>query len=147
MTVLELCSSPAVTAKRDDTVLDAARKLRDRHVGDLVIIDTDNRPVGILTDRDIVVSAVAQSSERLDSLLVGDVMSTNVITVGRLETAENALKKMAAHGIRRLPIVDSAGRVEGIVTLDDLLQRESFQLWNCATVVAREQRKERQRRK
>jgi CBS domain-containing protein len=145
MTVLELCSTPAVTAHREETIVDAARRIRDRHVGDLVVVDKGDRPVGILTDRDIVVSAVAQSADRLDVLRVADVMSTNVITIGRLDTAEDALKKMATHGIRRLPMVDHEGRVEGIVTLDDLLQRESLQLWNSVTVVAKEQRKERQR--
>ena len=145
MTVLELCSTPAVTAQREETIRDAARRIRDRHVGDLVVVDKGGRPVGILTDRDIVVSAVAQSADRLDVLRVADVMSTNVITIGRLDTAEDALKKMATHGVRRLPVVDHEGRVEGIVTLDDLLQRESLQLWNSVTVVAKEQRKERQR--
>ena len=147
MTVLELCSTPAVTAHREATILEAARKIRDRHVGDLVVVDEADRPVGILTDRDIVVGAVAQSPDRLDVLRVAGVMSTNVITIGRLDSAENALKKMAAHGIRRLPVVDHEGRVEGIVTLDDVLQRESLQLWNTVTVVAKEQRKERQRRR
>jgi CBS domain-containing protein len=109
-------------------------------------VDDKSRLVGILTDRDIVVSAVAQSHDRLDSLRVGDVMSTNVQSVRHLETVEAALKKMAAHGVRRLPVLGTDGQVKGVVTLDDLLQHESLQLWNLVTVVAREQRKEHQRR-
>jgi CBS domain-containing protein len=147
MTVTELYSTPVITAHPNDTVVEAAKRLRDKHVGDLVVVDDQKRLVGILTDRDIVVSAVAQSPERIDSLLVGDIMTTDVISVRRTETAEGALKKMAKHGVRRLPVLGSDGQVEGILSLDDLLQRESLQLWNLVTVVAREQRHERELRK
>jgi CBS domain-containing protein len=146
MTTLERCSTPAVTAHRDETVLDAARRIRDRHVGDLVVVDQDNRPVGMLTDRDIVVSGVAQSPDRLDVLRVADIMSTNVITIGRLDAAEDALEKMATHGIRRLPVVDEEGRVEGLVALDDLWRHEPVLVWNGVKFVPKEQRKELQRR-
>jgi CBS domain-containing protein len=147
MTVTELYSTPAVTAHPDETVVEAARRLRDKHVGDLVVVDDKKRLVGILTDRDIVVSAVAQSHERLDSLRVGDIMTTDVVSVRRAETVEAALKKMAARGVRRLPVLGADGQVEGILSLDDLLQRESLQLWNLVTIVAREQRQERELRR
>jgi CBS domain-containing protein len=147
MTVTELYSTPAVTAHPDETVVEAARRLRDKHVGDLVVVDDKKRLVGILTDRDIVVSAVAQSHDRLDSLRVADIMTTDVLSVRRNETVEGALKKMASRGVRRLPVVGADGQVEGILSLDDLLQRESLQLWNLVTVVAREQRHERELRR
>jgi CBS domain-containing protein len=147
MTVTELYTTPAITAHPDETVVEAARRLRDKHVGDLVIVDDKNRLVGILTDRDIVVSAVAQSPDRIDALRVGDIMTTDVLSVRRNETVEGALKKMAARGVRRLPVLGPVGEVEGILSLDDLLQRESLQLWNLVTVVAREQRQEREVRR
>jgi CBS domain-containing protein len=147
MTVTELYSTPVVTAHPHETVVEAARRLRDKHVGDLVVIDDKKRLVGILTDRDIVVSAVAQSHDRLDSLRVVDIMTTDVLSVRRNETVEGALKKMAKRGVRRLPVVGADGQVEGILSLDDLLQRESLQLWNLVTVVAREQRQERELRR
>jgi len=146
MTALELCSTPAVTAHGDETVLAAARRIRDRHVDDLVVVDQDDRPVGILTDHDIVVGAVAQSPDRLELLRVADIMSTNVITIGRLDAAEDALDKVATHGIHRLPVVDEEGRVEGLVALDDLLQREPVLVWNGVKFVPKEQPKELQRR-
>jgi signal-transduction protein with cAMP-binding, CBS, and nucleotidyltransferase domain len=80
-------------------------------------------------------------------LRVGDVMTTDVVSVQRAETVEAALKKMAARGVRRLPVLGADGQVEGILSLDDLLQRESLQLWNLVTVVAREQRHERELRR
>ena len=147
MTVMELYSRPVVTAHPDETVVEAAKRLRDKHVGDLVVVDDKKRLVGILTDRDIVVSAVAQSSDRLEALRVKDIMTTDVLSVRRHETVEGALKKMAARGVRRLPVLGPDDRVEGILSLDDLLQRESLQLWNLVTVVAREQRQEREQRR
>jgi CBS domain-containing protein len=147
MTVSEIYSTPAVTAHPDETVVEAARRLRDRHVGDVIVVDDTKRLVGILTDRDIVVSAVAQSPDRLDSLRVGDIMTTDVLSVRRNETVEDALKKMASRGVRRLPVLGVDGHVDGVLSLDDLLQRESLQLWNLVTAVAREQRQERELRK
>jgi CBS-domain-containing membrane protein len=73
-------------------------------------------------------------------------MSTNVITIGRLDAAEDALEKMATHGIRRLPVVDEEGRVEGLVALDDLWRHEPVLVWNGVKFVPKEQRKELQRR-
>ena len=75
MTAGDLCTRAVVTADPDETIVEAARRMRDRHVGALVIVDTAQRPLGILTDRDIVVSAVAQSPGQLDSLRVADLMT------------------------------------------------------------------------
>jgi predicted transcriptional regulator len=74
MTVNDICTRPAITAHPDETIAEAARRMRDKHVGDLVVADIQQRPIGLLTDRDIVVSAVAQSPDKLESLLVGDLM-------------------------------------------------------------------------
>jgi CBS domain-containing protein len=147
MTVSELCSTPAITAHPDDTIVEAARRLRKKHVGELVVVDDRRQPVGILSDRDIVVSAVAQSPHCLDALRVADVMTPGLVSVRSNETVEHALRTMASHGIRRLPVTGPDGEVEGILSLDDLLQRGSVQLWNLVTTVAREQRRERDGRK
>jgi CBS domain-containing protein len=147
MTVTEIYSTPAVTAHPEETVVEAARRLRDKHVGDLVVVDDRKRPVGILTDRDIVVSAVAQSPDRLDALRVSDIMTRDVLSVRRNETVDGALRKMASRGVRRLPVLGADGQVEGIVSLDDLLQGEYLQLWHLVNLVAREQRHEREVRR
>jgi CBS domain-containing protein len=147
MTVTELYSTPPITAHPNETIVQASRRMRDKHVGDLVVVDDTKRVVGILTDRDIVVSAVAQSHDRLDSLRVGDVMTTEVVSARHDDTVEAALKTMAARGVRRLPVLGAGGQLDGILSLDDLLQRESLQLWNLVTIVAREQRQERELRR
>jgi CBS domain-containing protein len=135
-----------VTAHPDETVAEAAKRMRDRHVGDLLVADTQERPMGILTDRDIVVSAVAQSPDKLESLLVSDVMSRDLVTARADETLDDALNAMRTRGVRRLPVVSADGRLEGIVAFDDILEAMSEELGELVGLVAREQRREREAR-
>lgn len=146
MTVGDICTRAVVTAHPDETVVEAAKRMRDRHVGDLLVADTQARPMGILTDRDIVVAAVAQSSDKLDSLLVGDVMTRDLITARTDETLEEALKTMRTRGVRRLPVVSPDGRLEGLVAFDDILEVFSEELGELVGLVAREQKRERELR-
>ncbi len=144
MTVGGICTRLVVTANPEQTIAEAARRMRDRHVGALVVVDSQRRPVGILTDRDIVVSAVAQSPEKLDALLVGDVMSRGLVTARETEAVDGALKRMRTNGIRRLPVVSPNGQLEGLVALDDILEVMSAELGNLVGLVAREQERERE---
>jgi CBS-domain-containing membrane protein len=100
-------------------------------------------PIGVITDRDIVVGAVAPNSGHFESLLVGDIMSSDVVTARETEPIEGALKKMEERGIRRLPVVDGNGALVGIVTLDDALQVLTEQQIGLVKIVAEEQRHER----
>jgi CBS domain-containing protein len=146
MTVGQVRTKRVVTADPDETVPEVARRMREQHVGDVIIADSQNRPVGILTDRDIVVSAVAQTPDKLSTLLVGDLMSRNLITARATDAVEAALRKMHEHGVRRLPIVGSDGRLEGVLTLDDALEMLSNEFAELVGLVALEQKRERQMR-
>ncbi len=143
MTVGETCTRAVVTADLEETIIVAARRMRDRHVGALVVCDADRQPIGILTDRDIVVSAVAQSPDKLDALLVRDVMSREIVTARSNEPAEEALRRMRERGVRRLPVVTADGRLEGVIALDDILDLMAEELTQMAGLVAREQKVER----
>jgi CBS domain-containing protein len=147
MTVSDISTKAVITAHPDETVVEAARRMRDRHVGDLVVTDTQGRPVGLLTDRDIVVSAVAQSPDRLSELLVGDVMTSDPATVRGAEPLNEALTRMRTLGIRRLPVVSPDGRIEGIVAFDDVVAFMSRELGKLAAVVTSERLHEREMRK
>ena len=148
MTAGELCTRTVVTAGAGEPVVEAARRMRDHHVGALIVVDPKDarRPVGILTDRDIVVSAVAQSPDKLDSLLVGDVMTSELVTARPSETLEAALAKMRSRGVRRLPVVNAEGRLEGLLTFDDIVEIMSEELRDLVGLVAREQKREREER-
>jgi CBS domain-containing protein len=110
---------PVVVAALGESVAAAARRMRDHRVGCLVVTRGD-RPIGILTDRDVMVRVVAEgrdpSTTRLDEILTYD-----PLTLRDTDTVDSAARSMREHGIRRLPIVDAEGVVRGIVTADDLV--------------------------
>ena len=149
MTVGELCNREVVLARVGDTVFDAARRMRQFHVGDLVVVEDEaggRVPVGIVTDRDLVVAALAEGIERLSELRVGDVMTPRPVTAHAGEGVVEALDRMRSHGIRRLPVVNEEGRLEGILAFDDVLEFTSGELLDLVKLVARQQKVERQRR-
>ena len=146
MTVGEVCKRSVVVAAKNETIVEAANHMRASHVGDLVVVeDRQGRrvPIGVITDRDIVVGAVAPNSGHIESLLVGDLMTPDVVTARETEPIEAALKKMEEHGIRRLPVVSGDGALVGILTLDDALQVLTEQQIGLVKIVAEEQRHER----
>ena len=146
MTVGEVCKRSVVVAAKNETIVEAANHMRASHVGDLVVVeDRQGRrvPIGVITDRDIVVGAVAPNAGHIESLLVGDLMTPDVVTARETDPIEAALKKMEEHGIRRLPVVDGNGALVGIVTLDDALQVLTEQQIGLVKIVAEEQRHER----
>lgn len=110
---------PVVTVELGDSVLIAAQRMRDHHVG-AVVVTREDRPIGILTDRDLVLRVVA---ERLDpaEVRIEQVVTYEATTALRTDGIESVVQKMRTHGVRRLPIVDDEGRVTGIVTADDLI--------------------------
>lgn len=149
MTIGEICNREVVIVERDTAVTEAARVMRQYHVGDLVVVDASagkRRPVGIVTDRDIVVEVVA-AEVAADTLTVGDIMSGEVATVGEAEGVFEALRYMRGKGVRRLPVVDAEGWLVGIVTLDDLLELLAEELGELAKLVSREQDREASTRK
>lgn len=124
MKIGECCNREVVVAGRDTEILEAARLMRQHHVGDLVIVEDRGgtaRPVGIVTDRDLVLEVLAGEVEP-GSLTLGDVMGAALATVPEDEGIWETLEKMRELGVRRMPVVDAAGALAGLVTLDDLLE-------------------------
>ena len=146
MTAGEVCNRQVVIARPDERVVDAARRMRDFHVGDLIVVDERRHPIGILTDRDITVGIVAHNPAHLETLHVRDAMTSGPVTVDESESLESALKRMRSYGIRRLPVVNESGGLEGIVTFDDILEVASEEISDLVQLVTREQQQERERR-
>ncbi len=99
------------------SVVEAARLMRDEHIGSLPITDGDTL-VGVITDRDITTRVVAEAAD-LATTSVGDVYSQNLISVQPDKELEEALQLMARHQVRRLPVVEN-GRLVGIVAQADI---------------------------
>lgn len=144
MSIGELCNREVVIAEKALPVTEAARLMRSRHVGDLVVVeerDGRKHPVGIVTDRDIVVEVVA-AGVNADALKVGDIMGPEVATVRESEGLFEALRYMRDKGVRRMPVVDSSGGLVGILTLDDLLGLLAEEMTELAKLVSHERQRE-----
>jgi len=120
----EICTTHTISCTRDETVQGAAMLMRRHHVGDLIVIDAEGGasvPVGILTDRDIVMAVIAPGLDPA-SLLAGDVMSDDLLTANEADDVYETIEHMRLRGIRRVPVVDASGNLSGIVSADDLLE-------------------------
>jgi CBS domain-containing protein len=149
MAIGEICNREVVYVNRDVTVQAACKLMRHYHVGSLVVVDeVDGKrvPVGILTDRDIVVEINAMD---LDPKVItaGDIMSPELALVPENQGVLETIEIMRVKGVRRMPIVDGDNRLVGIVTIDDLLEVLAEELTDIAHIVSRGQSHERQARK
>lgn len=124
MRISELCKHEVATIDPGESVVTAAKRMRETHVGDLVVVDRQDggeRPLGILTDRDIVVSVVAAEVPDPAKLDVRDIVRGDLVTATEDEDVDEVLRRMRSFAVRRVPVVDAAGFLCGIVTLDDVL--------------------------
>lgn len=141
MTIGDICNREVVYAPRDATVYDGAQLMRHRHVGTLVIVDEfagKRVPVGIVTDRDIVVEVNAVDLDP-KTITVGDIMDPSLVSVPEAANLPEAVEVMRAKGVRRLPVVGREGELVGIVSIDDVLEVLSDELSDVARIIAREQ--------
>lgn len=148
MLIGEFCNREVVVVDRETTILEAAKLMRSEHVGDLVVTDSRSgrlMPVGILTDRDIVVELLAEEIE-LDKVSVGDAMSYELLSAKEQDGLQETIEKMRDRGVRRLPVVDAAGALIGIVTVDDLMELIAEQMVDLVGLVSKELSRERSRR-
>jgi len=132
------CCTPRTTA------LEAAHLMRHKHTGDLVVVEDDQdrkEPLGIVTDRDIVVEVLAKGLDPATTL-VGTLMRKPVVVAHEDEDSIQALERMSVHGVRRMPVVGSRGKLVGIVTVDDMVKRLAKEASVLTEIVAREQRQE-----
>jgi CBS domain-containing protein len=111
--------------------------MHQRSVGTLIVVDDSQDPVGIVTDRDLVVRVLADRKDP-EETLVGDVMSRRPATALEDTPIEIALERMAAGGFRRMPVVDHSGKLVGLVTLDDILLLVGDELAHAGKVLARQ---------
>lgn len=123
MNVGALCTREVVTCRRSDTALDAAKLIRQHHVGDLIVLDdSESRPslCGIVTDRDLVVAVIANGVDPA-SVSVSEMMSAPLVVARESEGVDQVLRRMRLHGVRRVPVTNDRGDLVGIVSVDDLL--------------------------
>ena len=145
MLLKEFCSTDVAYCTRETTVLEAAQLMRQKHLGDLVVVDSpddDFVPVGLITDRDIVVKVIGDDQDPKRTR-VGEIMRTPLVMANEMEDSSIAISRMREHGVRRLPVTRGHGKLAGIVTLDDLLRRLRHEVDDLLDIVTKEQDRER----
>lgn len=136
----ERCNRHVITATRETTISGAAKLMRDRHVGSLIVVENrDNRlePVGILTDRDIVIEVLAEDVDP-NAVTVGDVMTTAVLKVCEHDSIFEVAQRMRARGVRRVPVVSNQCELVGVLAQDDILSLLGEELSLLIKVSSRE---------
>ncbi len=136
MPIKDLCFKNPVTIKKENTLTEAAKRMEDEGVGALVVMDQNKKAVCILTDRDIVVSAVAHGKPM--NTKVSEVMIKNVLCVSRDAGVAEVIDKMEKREVRRAIIVEKDDRVCGIISSDDLMQLLGNELQSLGNLVSRQ---------
>lgn len=149
MKARDLLTRHVAVAHREDTLLDAAQRMREEHVGALVVVETRGgvrAPIGILTDRDVVVGVVAKAAKHLADLTVGEVMSTDLVTASMDDDLFDVARRMRSSGVRRVPVTNERGALEGVLSVDDIVGGLSQELAEAASLLSRQRNREPARR-
>src|SRR5688572_5713719 len=142
MNAYELCQRHVVTVRRHEELTTAAWMMRERNVGCLVVVESagaigGERPIGMLTDRDIVTNVIARERDPR-TVVVDDAMTRHPVTVWASARIDDALQRMRNGGVRRVPVVDDRGRVAGVLPLDDIFEHMAQRVPFAATPIRRE---------
>lgn len=135
MSVGQCCQSDPVTVHESLTVREVAKLMEVQDVGCVIAVDGEDRPVGILTDRDITVRALRRGLDA-DELTVRDIMEREVSTVRQRTPLTTAMRRMRADAVRRLPVVDGDGKVVGLFHWSHAIGIVSDELRHAAQVAA-----------
>lgn len=142
MRIADICTADVACISPRATVQEAADAMQRCHVGALVVIvDPQRRPIGVVTDRDIVIKVVAKGMNA-QATSVANVMSTGVVTCGESHDVFDAIQRMKANGVRRLPVTREDGQLVGVVAADDILRAITSQLHGLGDAMLQEQMRE-----
>ncbi len=144
MAIGEICSREVVYVNRDSTARRAAQLMREYYAGSIVVVDEPNGrrvPVGIVTDRDIVVAVLAPGLDA-DAIQVGDVMNRELLAVRENAGIAETIEFMRVNRVRRLPVTNARGALVGIVAADDALSLLAEEMTALASMVSQEHKRE-----
>lgn len=149
MNIGEVCNRETVIVRNDENIVEAARLMRSHHIGDLIVVTKSpkgNIPIGIITDRDIVMEVVADNADP-QSIKVAEIMSKELVSGSEEEGIYEYIGLMRSQGIRRLPVVDKEGLLVGILSVDDILEFLGEEVDALIGLFYKEQRSEARRRR
>lgn len=132
MPIVDYCRRNPCTATESESVREATRRMDARGVGCVVVVDSENRPIGMLTDRDVVMKVLRRRRDP-DATTVGEVMQGEELSSVTVDApVERAVRRMHVEGVRRIPVVDHDRRLVGIFAADDAVQLVSSELAGVA---------------
>jgi len=144
MKIGEICNRVVVFSTKDMPLSEAGKLMREHHVGCLLVLEETDRgriPIGIVTDRDIVVEVLSAGLD-YRTVKVGEIMNADLFVAREDDDILDALQLMRRRGVRRLPVILASGVLVGIVTIDDLLGIVAEQLDDLVKAIASEQSRE-----
>ena len=144
MRIGEICTRSVVTCRRDASALELAKLMRDHHVGDVIVVDEHEgvvTPVGIVTDRDLVIKVLAKGVDP-DGLRAEDVGAVEIETAFESELVYDAIWHMRGKGIRRLPVVNAHNHLIGVLTTDDVTRFLAEELAEVARIAPQQIKRE-----
>lgn len=146
MRVGDICTRNVISVSADESIYTAAQRMREQHVGDVIVVmDDRERCIGILTDRDITIEVVANRVDP-ETLTVRDVMSDDVLMVDEEEDILEAMEMMSRAGVRRLPVMNEARKLCGVISVDDIIGSLAESLLEVSTLAHRQRHREEHRR-
>ncbi len=137
MTIGEIGKKKVITAQIDMPVLEVAKLMKIHNIGDVIVVDDRNKPLGIITDRDITIKIVAEEVSP-NILSASDVMSFDLLLLKEYQSSQEALAMMCAKGVRRAPIVNDANILVGVISIDDLALFMSEQMENYGKLIRKQ---------
>jgi CBS domain-containing protein len=149
MLVADCCSAAVVVAQRGTGVVEAAKLMREFHVGTVVVVDPacgNPVPIGMITDRDLVLEVLADEVQPA-GVTLGDIMMQGLVTAQAGDDLLETLERMRCSGIRRMPVVDEAGTLAGILSVDDILETLADAIGRVPQLARNQQAFEKQRRR
>jgi CBS domain-containing protein len=148
MSVGQFCNRDTVILRKEDSIIEAAKLMREFHVGSAVVVEdsvSGAKPVGIITDRDLVIEILAAELDP-NAVTVGDIMSYDLTTAREEDGLWETLQRMRVKGVRRIPVVNQQGLLAGILTSDDLLEILAGELTELVKIIGKEQEREQKTR-
>ena len=136
----DYCNRDIAIIGKTDSIFTASQLMRDHHVSDVLVVDSsngENTPIGILTDRDIIVNVVADGID-LNVVTIEDIMSYKLITARESDDLLVTIKRMRLNGKSRLPIVNHRGGLIGILSIDAILHLITEQMIDIGQIIANE---------
>lgn len=134
MLVKEIMNKQVVTAEADTRLRDVMKLMADNHIGSVIIVK-NKKPVGIITDRDVLL-CLAEDLESADTKTAGDVMARWLITIGPESTVEKAATAMLENDIKKLPVMEN-DKLVGIITTSDIVAAEPKMVRDLSAIIRR----------